>query len=147
MVYKNENGETVNVYHGSDEVDNITWQDEWQDNGFWNPNLIYFHNNVITIKEPTSLYFWLDFCDADVNLGELQQYRVDVAGRRSKYINDKDVKSIYFRETPNLLFIDTMILSSVTSLINILSSIVYVGFLFSSLKNVVSFIIYIPYMH
>ena len=107
LTYVNENGDSMAVYHGSDEIDMTTWAQEWQTNGFWNPNLFAYNRNTanVQIKEPTALYFWLDFCDADSGLGELQQYRVDVAGRRSKYVNDNDVKAIYFRETPSLLFV------------------------------------------
>ena len=60
----------------------------------WNKN-IYEH--------PEVLNFWFDFLDVE---GELSQYSVKNVGSRTKSINDTNVKSIYFRETPNVLFVD-----------------------------------------
>jgi hypothetical protein len=47
------------------------------------------------------LNFWFDFLDAE---GELQQFSVKLIGNRPKAVNDKDVKSIYFRETPSIIY-------------------------------------------
>ena len=60
---------------------------------YWNKN-VYEH--------PELLNFWFDFLDTE---GELQQYNVKNVGSRTKPINDTNVKSIYFRETPNIIFI------------------------------------------
>ena len=105
----NSNNQTVQVYYDGNEVDFDTWQSKWSHNGFWNPELFSYNDmtDTLIIKQPTSLYFWMDFCDTSNDLVELSSYRIDVAGRRSKYINDKDVRVIYFRDTPNLLFVDT----------------------------------------
>ena len=79
---------------------------EWVANGYWNPELIYFDRPTKTIhfKNPELLYFWLDFAEQD-DVPALWEYSVPVIGRRSKSINDDQVKAIYFRDTPNLLFI------------------------------------------
>jgi hypothetical protein len=38
--------------------------------------------------------------------GELSQYSVKNIGIRPKAINDTNVKSIYFRETPDVVFVE-----------------------------------------
>ena len=50
---------------------------------------------------PENLNFWFDFMDTE---GTLSQFSVKNIGRRSKAINDTAVKSIYFRETPQVIF-------------------------------------------
>ena len=108
VVYEDENGKQITVYYGSDQIDRVVWEEEWQYNGYWNPDLFAYNKNtkIIQMKDPMALYFWLDFCDTNYDLGELSQYDVQLIGRRSHYINDKDVKAIYFQETPNLVFIN-----------------------------------------
>ena len=46
--------------------------------------------------------FWFDFLDADGS--DIAKYSVPVVGSRTKAINDKDVKSIYYREIPTTIF-------------------------------------------
>ena len=62
---------------------------------------IYWNKNVY--EHPEVLNFWFDFLDVE---GELSQYSVKNVGARTKSINDTNIKSIYFRETPNVLFVD-----------------------------------------
>lgn len=62
----------------------------------------YWHEDVYI--SPQSLNFWFDFLDSD---GELSQFSVKNVGRRSKVVNDTAVKSIYFRETPDIIFAET----------------------------------------
>lgn len=52
--------------------------------------------------DPNTLNFWFDFLDTK---GDLGNYSVKKIGIRSKVINETSVKSIYFRETPEVLFI------------------------------------------
>jgi len=47
--------------------------------------------------------FWIDFIGEG---SELEKYRMDKIGRRPKVVNDNDVKAIFFRDTPEILFID-----------------------------------------
>ena len=54
------------------------------------------------ITNPESLIFWFDFLDTD---GELSNYSIPRIGDRPKAVNDKDVKAIYFRETPGIIFL------------------------------------------
>ena len=58
----------------------------------------YWNKNVR--EYPETLNFWFDFLDS----GELQQFAVSVVGNRPKSVNDKDITSIYFRETPNIIY-------------------------------------------
>ena len=60
----------------------------------------YWNKNVY--EKPELLNFWFDFMDAN---GDLAQYNVKNIGPRTKAINDTNVKSIYFRETPNVIFV------------------------------------------
>ena len=62
---------------------------------FWNIN-VYEH--------PEMLNFWFDFLDD----GELANFNVKTVGARPKVVNDTSVKSIYFRETPDIIFISSM---------------------------------------
>lgn len=57
--------------------------------------------NINVIKHPQQLNFWFDFLDTD---GELDQYSVRNIGTRPKAENDSDVKAIYFRDIPTILF-------------------------------------------
>lgn len=57
--------------------------------------------NINVIKLPQQLNFWFDFLDTN---GELDQYSVRNIGTRPKAENDSDVKAIYFRDIPTILF-------------------------------------------
>ncbi len=59
----------------------------------------YWARNVFDC--PETLNFWFDFLDTE---GELSQFSVKNVGSRSKSINDTTIKSIYFRETPAVVF-------------------------------------------
>lgn len=70
-------------------------EDYYQEEGYnqyWNKN-VYEH--------PELLNFWFDFIDD----GELTNFNVKTVGARPKVVNDTAVKSIYFRETPDVIFI------------------------------------------
>lgn len=79
----------------------------WQDNYFWNPELFNCHvqNNefVIEIIHPEKMLFWLEFIDDD---SYLEKYSVSAIGRRSKVVSDDKVKAIFYRDTPEVMFID-----------------------------------------
>ena len=57
--------------------------------------------NINVIKLPQQLNFWFDFLDTE---GELDKYSVRNIGTRPKAENDSDVKAIYFRDIPTILF-------------------------------------------
>ena len=73
----------------------ILWSD---DNLFKAP---YFFFNRLVYEKPENLNFWFDFLDLD---GVLNDYSCRAIGARPKAVNDKDVKSIYFRSTPTIIF-------------------------------------------
>ena len=52
---------------------------------------------------PEGLNFWFDFLDED---SELQKFGSYAIGNRPKGVNDNQIKSIYFRETPTVIFVD-----------------------------------------
>lgn len=56
-------------------------------------------------ETPEQINFWFDFLDAS---GELEQFSVSVVGSRPKAINDTAIKSIYFRETPAVVYIEDL---------------------------------------
>ncbi len=73
--------------------DILEFNPKGSENEFWKYDLI---------TNPESLIFWLDFLDTE---GELDNYSVPRIGDRPKAVNDKDVKAIYFRETPGIIFL------------------------------------------
>ena len=60
-----------------------------------------YWSKMIT-KSPESLIFWIDFLDSEYS--ELGKFSVPAIGIRSKSINDDDVKTIYYRDIPNVIF-------------------------------------------
>jgi hypothetical protein len=80
----------------------------------FNENKIYYEcyeeikdENKYFIKtveeEPYNLNFWFDFLDTT---GDLGKYSVRAIGQRPKNVNNSNVKSIYYREVPNFIFVD-----------------------------------------
>ena len=61
----------------------------------------YWHINAV--KDPGALNFWIDFMDTE---GEIMKYSVPAIGRRKKVVNDKDVRSLYFKSVPTIIFYD-----------------------------------------
>ena len=66
----------------------------------------YWNKNVW--NAPQLLNFWFDFMDTteDIELLEMNKYAVSVIGNRPKVVNDSNIKAIYFRETPTVIFIN-----------------------------------------
>ena len=58
---------------------------------------------IYVINEPESLIFWIDFFN---NEEILRPYRVSKIGRRPKVVNDTTVKAIFYKEIPNVMFVD-----------------------------------------
>lgn len=93
--------------------DRIKRHGEWNENHHWHPDIIYCHAEVddeginlphtLYFKDPGKLLFWIDFIGQN---SELEKYKMDRIGRRPKVVNDNDVKAIFFRDTPEILFID-----------------------------------------
>ena len=66
---------------------------------YYNIPRLYWNKNVYTA--PNTLNYWFDFLDTE---GELSQFNVKAIGSRTKAINETTVKSIYFRETPTVIY-------------------------------------------
>ena len=76
------------------------WIDKWA----WSEDDMKNYWAKVVLEAPKMLNFWFDFMNID---GELAQFSVPVIGNRPKAINDKDVKAIYFKETPTVIFVKT----------------------------------------
>lgn len=63
----------------------------------------YPYWNKDVLEYPEKLLFWIEFLD---DAGELEQFSIPVIGDRPKVVNDNDVRAIYFREIPNLIYHD-----------------------------------------
>ena len=79
---------------------------EWTENYYQSGSNKYWCKAIY--EQPEVLNFWFDFMDgAKTEEGMssgLSQYDVKNIGARPKAINDSNVKSIYFRETPNVIY-------------------------------------------
>ena len=90
---------------------------DWSANNGWNPDYVRCerdpekvkesdnyncNTDKIEIKNHTQIPYWIDFCDG----GYLEKYKPSNIGRRTKVVNDNEVKAIFFEDTPNILFID-----------------------------------------
>ena len=75
-------------------------------------NASYYDNNsfnisthwTMSLEYPENLIFWFDFLDTS---GELEQFSVASVGARPKAVNDNDVTAIYFRNVPQVIFINS----------------------------------------
>lgn len=65
----------------------------------------YYLWNKNVIEHPETLNFWFDFLDTT---GELEQFNTKAIGARPKVVNDNNVKSIYYRDIPNVIFTDNL---------------------------------------
>lgn len=63
------------------------------------------HWNKNVFEAPETLNFWFDFLEASTDAA-LGKYSVQNIGARTKPVNDTNVKSIYFRETPGVVFVE-----------------------------------------
>lgn len=59
--------------------------------------------NPAVYTSPSTLDYWLDYIDST---DALTQFSINVIGRRTKAVNDSDVKSIYNMEVPDIVFIE-----------------------------------------
>lgn len=69
-------------------------KEAWQAHNNWNPDVF---------NDPTKVVFWLDFIDTGSALG---RYSVKEIGRRTKVVNDTNIKSVYNSEVPDVIFIE-----------------------------------------
>lgn len=79
----------------------ITDEDPMTYNGFYIQGPDKYWNEQIHTS-PESLLFWIDFLDSR---GELSNFSINKIGRRSKSLNDNKLTSIYYPNTPEVLFV------------------------------------------
>lgn len=86
---------------------------KWYGETKYNKNLSYFKKTFGEFDDntgwlshiteyPETLNFWFDFLDSGDS--ELGRFSVSAVGDRTKSANDNNVKAIYFRETPTVIF-------------------------------------------
>lgn len=66
----------------------------WDATNHWNPDVF---------NDPSSINFWLDFIDTSSTLGK---YSIKNIGRRTKVVNNNDIKTVYNSEVPDVVFIE-----------------------------------------
>lgn len=80
---------------------------DWDTTNHWNPDVF---------NDPGSINFWLDFIDTSSALGK---YSIKNIGRRTKVVNNIDIKTIYNSEVPDTVFIETLDQDLITKYQNI----------------------------
>lgn len=70
------------------------WRILYNSDGTWNSDVI---NNV------ENMIFWFDFLESEGT--QVESIGVQAIGDRPKAVNDNNVKSIYYREVPNIIFV------------------------------------------
>lgn len=66
----------------------------WNATNHWNPDVF---------ENPGKINFWLDFIDTGSEIGK---YSINQIGRRTKVVNNKDIKSVYNSEVPDIVFLE-----------------------------------------
>ena len=89
---KEEKSEMLRLQIEEDKTNLQNYYGKDEKYAFWNRSVY---------EAPEQLNFWFDF----INESELTSFNVKAVGSRPKVINDTAVKSIYFRETPDIIFI------------------------------------------
>lgn len=75
-----------------------------KDNSFYEKTHAYYPWSSTVYETPEKLNFWIDFLDTQ---GELHKFSVKAIGQRPKVVNEaKSVKAIYYKNTPNLIFVN-----------------------------------------
>ena len=82
-------------------TDRITYVKENKDGDY-----LENHWNISVSENPDQLIFWSDFLETEGS--DLYKYSVRNIGSRTKSINDSNVKSIYYRDVPNIIFVESL---------------------------------------
>lgn len=97
-IYDSENEKQVHRY--DNELNSVMRDIYYREvKTIYSTNHLYWNRSVF--ERPSELSFWFDFLDSS---GDLEKYSVKVVGQRPKVINDNNVKSIYYRETPEVIY-------------------------------------------
>ena len=71
--------------------------ENWDSTNHWNPDVF---------NDPGTINFWLDFIDATDPTVALGKYSIKNIGRRTKVVNNTDIKAVYNSEVPDVVFIE-----------------------------------------
>ena len=82
------------IYNPEDDTQQF-YDNSAGDMKYWNKDIY---------ANPGTLNFWIDFLDPTEN-EIFKQYSINAIKSRTKSLNDSQVKAIYYKETPELLFI------------------------------------------
>ena len=82
--------------------DRVTYLRQYP-NGDYDPITCW---NYLVKEDPGQLIFWFDFLETEGS--DLYKYSVKEIGSRTKSINDSNVKSIYYRDVPNVIFVQSL---------------------------------------
>ena len=63
--------------------------------------------NIHIFDSPETLFFWFDFLPAEDG-SDIYKYSVQNIGPRTKVVNDSNVKTMYYREVPNVIFLSSL---------------------------------------
>ena len=66
-----------------------------------NPQFNYWNKSIV--EAPETINFWFDLLETQ---GELNQYSIEAIGRRTKVINDTNIKAIFYEDTPTVIFVN-----------------------------------------
>ena len=96
IVSKNgiENKAYINYYYKIENYYHDNYPEEKEELNHWNKNVY---------ESPDLINFWIDFLDDD-EYSELSKMSIFTIGNRPKVVNDKNVKSIYYRDVPNVIY-------------------------------------------
>ena len=81
---------------------NPTPKEEERDNFYPEDHPNKYWNKQV-VENPENLIFWFDFLDSETS--DLSNCAVSLVGSRTKVVNDNDVKTIYYRNIPQIIFI------------------------------------------
>lgn len=74
--------------------------------------------NPIVFSDPNLLDYWLDFIDTP----QLEQYSVNAIGRRTKVVNNNEIKTLYNKDVQDIIFINSNDFQESSDKINLYNS-------------------------
>ena len=107
-LYKNKNNYNKYYIISKNGVENRTYINYYyNDSEYYDKNSTHKYWNKKLQETPDLINFWIDFLDTgeeNSTLNELSKMSIFAIGSRPKVINDKNVKSIYYRNVPNVIY-------------------------------------------
>jgi len=88
------------VKNNTDYTISVTYFESYYEYSTEESDTPFWRKDIMT--NPEQLLFWFDFLDAEGT--DIGKYSVSAIGTRAKAINDTDVKTIYYRDIPAIIF-------------------------------------------